>query len=132
MPDVLVLEDDELVLDMTVQALEDAGYAVQMAENGPEALRILEGGQPFQMIVADINLGEPMNGFQVVERARAARPNLKVIFYSGIPANWNGRAFDEDVRHLDKPFHLDALLKAMADLKVWPSQPPVPGQRATF
>jgi len=131
-PDVLVLEDDELVLDMTVQALEDAGYSVQMAENGPDALRILDGGQPFQIIVADINLGDPMNGFQVVERARAARPALKVIFYSGIPANWNGRAFDEAARHLDKPFHLDALLKAMEELKVWPSQPPLLGTRSTF
>lgn len=56
--DVLVLDDDEQVLDVTVQALEDAGYAVQMAENVAAALQYLEGPGPCQVIIADINLGK--------------------------------------------------------------------------
>ncbi|MBP0495216.1 response regulator [Pararoseomonas indoligenes] len=132
MCDVLVLEDDDLVLDVMVQALEDAGYAVRMAEHGDEALEYLASG-PCRLMLSDINLGEPMNGFDVVERARAARPDLKVIYLSGMPSNWAGRAFDERTRRLNKPFRFEELLRAIQEMGVWPSQPPALGvERSTF
>ncbi|MCR0983895.1 response regulator [Roseomonas populi] len=132
MCDVLVLEDDDLVLDVMVQALEDAGYAVQMAEHGDEALERLVSSS-CRLMLSDINLGEPMNGFDVVERARAARPDLKVIYLSGMPSNWAGRVFDERTRRLNKPFRFEELLQAIQELGVWPSQPPaMAGDRASF
>ncbi|TPG49308.1 response regulator [Roseomonas nepalensis] len=131
--DVLVLDDDELVLDVMVQALEDAGYAVQMAENAATALEYIEGSEPCQVVLTDINLGEPLNGFAVIERTRIARPDIKVIYYSGLPSNWHGRALGQQERRLNKPFRFEELLRVMEDLKVWPSNPPTLGRaRTTF
>ena len=131
--DVLVLDDDELVLDVTVQALEDAGFAVQMAENADAALQYLEGPGPCQVVVTDINLGEPLNGFGVVERTRMVRPDIKVIYYSGLPSNWHGQLLGERERRLNKPFGFEELLQAMKELKVWPSNPPALGKaRSSF
>ncbi|MFC7738869.1 ATP-binding protein [Roseomonas sp. GCM10028921] len=115
--DVLVLDDDELVLDVTVQALEDAGYAVQMAENADAALQYLEGPGPCQVVVTDINLGEPLNGFGVVERTRMVRPDIKVIYYSGLPSNWHGQLLGEQERRLNKPFRFltEAYVPAVED-----------------
>lgn len=131
--DVLILDDDELVLDVTVQALEDAGYAVQMAENAAAALQYLEGPGPCQGVIADINLGEPLDGFEVVERTRIVRPDIKVIYYSGLPSNWHGHPLGEQERRLNKPFGFQELIQAIEDLRVWPSNPPALGRaRTTF
>jgi CheY-like chemotaxis protein len=133
MCDVLVLDDDELVLDVTVMALEDAGYAVQMAENAEAALQYLEGAGPCQLVLTDINLGEALNGFAVVEQARVTRPDIRVIYYSGLPSNWHGRSLGEHERRLNKPFSFEDLLQAMQDLRTWPSNPPsLKGHRSTF
>ena len=126
--DVLVLDDDELVLDVTVQALEEAGYAVQMAENADAALQYLEGPGTCQVVVTDINLGEPLDGFGVVERTWMLRPDIKVIYYSGLPSNWDGHSLGEQERRLNRPFGFQELLQAMEDLKVWPSNPPALGR----
>ncbi|WP_458097947.1 response regulator [Roseomonas sp. WA12] len=128
----MVLDDDELVLDVTVQALEDAGYIVQMAETTAAALHYLEGSGPCQVLLTDINLGEPLNGFAVVERARVARPDIKVIYYSGLPGNWHGRPLGEQERRLAKPFSFEDLLEVMRELKAWPSNPPELGARSSF
>ena len=130
--DVLVLEDDELVLDVTVQALEDAGYTVQMAESAAGALQYLEGPGLCQILLTDINLGEPLNGFAVVERVRVARPDIKVIYYSGLPSNWHNRPLGEHERRLNKPFSFAELLEAMRELRAWPSNPPALGSRSSF
>ncbi|MBI0538534.1 response regulator [Roseomonas sp. KE2513] len=131
--DVLLLDDDELVLDVMVQALEDAGYTVQMAEHAAAALEYLEGSAPCQVVLTDINLGELLNGFAVVERTRAVRPDIKVIYYSGLPSNWHGRSLGPKERQLNKPFRFEELLEAMEALKVWPSNPPTLGRdRTTF
>ena len=131
--DVLVLDDDELVLDVMVQALEDAGYIVQMAENAAAALEYLEGAEPCQVVLTDINLGEALNGFAVIERTLIVRPDIKVIYYSGLPSNWHGRLLGQQERRLNKPFRFEELLQAMEDLKAWPSNPPMLGRaRTTF
>ena len=131
--DVLLLDDDELVLDMMVQALEDAGYIVQMAENAAAALEYLEGAEPCQVVLTDINLGEPLDGFAVIERTRLVRPDIKVIYYSGLPGNWHGRSLGPQERRLHKPFRFEELRRAMEDIKVWPSNPPaLGGARTTF
>ena len=129
--DVLLLDDDELVLDMMVQALDDAGYTVQMTENAAAALEYLEGSEPCQVVLTDINLGEPLNGFAVIERARIVRPDMKVIYYSGLPSNWHGRSLGPQERRLNKPFRFEELLQALEELKAWPSSPPTLGRART-
>ncbi|WP_426958820.1 response regulator [Muricoccus radiodurans] len=124
MCDVLVIEDDELVLDVMVQALEDAGYEVQLAETPAEALRILQSDEPCHLVLTDIDLADPMNGFDTVRRAREVVPDLRAIYYTGRPINWRGHTLAEGERKLDKPFKLEQLLDAIADLGVQPSRRP--------
>ncbi|WP_458098149.1 response regulator [Roseomonas sp. WA12] len=91
--DLLVVDDDELVLDVTVEALQDADYEVRMADDVAVAVAYLDSRDAWQLVLTDINLGAPINGFAVVERARLTRPSLKAIYYSGLPSNWHNHVF---------------------------------------
>jgi DNA-binding response OmpR family regulator len=52
-----------------------------------------------------------MNGRQLVEKARALRPGLKVIIASGYSSDANGHG--RDVGHLTKPFDMGELRRAL-------------------
>lgn len=71
---VLVVDDSVFFRQLIETALESQGYAVTSAANGPEALRRLDRGESFRVIVSDIEMPE-MDGFQFA-RACRARPDF--------------------------------------------------------
>jgi CheY-like chemotaxis protein len=80
---ILVVEDQEAVRRIVVQALRGRGYCVIEAESGEEAIqhaRQTEG--PIQLLVSDVVLGG-MTGPQLAERLARTRPEMRVIFTSG-------------------------------------------------
>jgi CheY-like chemotaxis protein len=79
---VLLVDDDETLLQTTANVLErEAGYAVQMARDGFEALAALRGGQP-EILISDLNLPN-MSGFELLAVIRKRFPGIGVIAYSG-------------------------------------------------
>lgn len=61
---LLVVEDDESVRAMLVDALEFAGYAVTTERTGPDGLATARSAQP-DLLVLDVNLPD-QDGFSVV------------------------------------------------------------------
>ena len=77
---VLVAEDDQVIADFVSQGLREAGYAVDVAATGSEALRkALEGG--YAAAVMDVMLPE-MDGLAVIEQLRAKKQQMPVLILS--------------------------------------------------
>ena len=85
-PTILLVEDEEQVLKLSVKVLEMCGYIVLRAGTGLEAL-ILSGAHagPIDLLFADLELDSSLNGSEVARLLRRARPGLRVIYTSGYP-----------------------------------------------
>ena len=83
---VLVVEDEELVRGLVVEALRELGYQPLEAADGPSALAVIGNLQRLDILVTDIGL-PGLNGRQVADAARTRWPDLKVLFMTGYAAN---------------------------------------------
>jgi signal transduction histidine kinase/ActR/RegA family two-component response regulator len=114
---VLVVEDDPAVRAVSVNALRELGYAVIEASGPTEALQIIDGGEDVLLLFTDVVMPE-MNGRQLVEKALAIRPGLKVLYTTGYTRNaivHNG-AVDPDAPFLSKPFTIDHLANKVREV----------------
>ncbi|WP_263263872.1 ATP-binding protein [Pseudomonas sp. RIT-PI-S] len=80
---VLVIDDEATVRMLIVEVLVDAGYHTLEAENGPAGLKLLQANDRIDLLLTDVGLPGGMNGRQVADAARVARPDLKVLFVTG-------------------------------------------------
>lgn len=108
---VLVVEDNELVRDMCTTVLRESGRSVVAAEEGAEALRLIEDDE-FAVVVTDLSLPGGMSGHELVRAVRERHPGLGVVVTTG---RLDDRAaFDAEVEVVMKPFGIDQLLSAVA------------------
>jgi two-component system, cell cycle sensor histidine kinase and response regulator CckA len=79
----LIIEDEEVVIDVTKAMLERLGYRVMVAKTGRDAVHIAEtfDGR-IDLALLDIKLPD-MDGGRVYPLIMEARPDLKVIVCSG-------------------------------------------------
>ena len=107
---ILVVEDDPTIASFVVKGLQDAGFAVDHAENGAEALH-LASSEDYAVAVVDIML-PGMDGLAVIEEMRRRRIKTPVIILSA------RRTVDDRVKglqaggddYLTKPFAFAELL----------------------
>lgn len=102
---VLVVEDEPTVLMFLEEALEEGGYTVVSARSGGEALNVLgDGLHDFAVLVADIRIGDGLDGWEIARCAREIIPDLPIVYVTGDSAlSWS----EEGVPHsllLQKPF----------------------------
>src|SRR5436309_15207213 len=76
-PRVLVVEDDGALRHAITALLEEAGYRIAQASDGPEALRTLQEG-PADLLLLDIGL-PGMSGLDVLAETRAQTPPPRVV-----------------------------------------------------
>jgi PAS domain S-box-containing protein len=115
---VLVVDDEPTVRLLVVDALQDAGYRVLEAADGPSGLKILQSEGRIDLLVTDVGLPGGMNGRQVADAGRALRPNLKVLFITGYAENavvGNGH-LAPGMQVITKPFAIDALASRVRDM----------------
>lgn len=115
---VLLVEDEEIVRNLVKDVLLNAGYEVIDRPEGNAALKVVaENAQQINLLITDVGL-PGLNGKQVAEMSRQARPDLKVLFITGYAA---GITLREDLlTHgndmLLKPFTMDTLLAKVGEL----------------
>jgi CheY-like chemotaxis protein len=105
---VLVVEDEEMLREMIVGELGDAGFDVLEAESGEAALALLEGGASIEVLFTDIRLAGSLDGWQVAQRARARLPELHVIYASGYTVDRTGQV--PDSTYVKKPYLPSAII----------------------
>ena len=79
---ILVVEDDQLIRELLVEALREEGYDVVHASNGEQALEWCKR-QAADVLVTDIKLPGKVDGWQIAERCREHDPALPVIYATG-------------------------------------------------
>ena len=107
---VLVVEDDERVRHLSVDALRELGYTVVQASDASQALAVLTIQPRVDLLFTDIVMPD-MNGRRLADAARETRPDLKVLYTTGYTRNaivHNGM-LDANVAFLPKPFTLEQL-----------------------
>jgi two-component system cell cycle sensor histidine kinase/response regulator CckA len=109
---VLLVEDEPMVRSVAERALTRHGYKVVTADNGEEALEILDRGEPIDLLISDVVM-PGMDGPAVVREARKSRPDLKILFMSGYAEEQLRNSIDiENVNFLPKPFSVTELAEA--------------------
>ncbi|RIK36922.1 MAG: DNA-binding response regulator [Chloroflexi bacterium] len=78
---VLIVDDEPVVRSFLVRVLEQAGYTVQAAHHGRDALQRLQAA-PFDVLLTDIKMDQ-LDGVQLLARARAQYPDMAVILLTG-------------------------------------------------
>lgn len=82
----ILFVDDEPAIRLTLPAiLESVGFKVVAAATVPEALSII-GSQTFDVLISDLNIGSPGDGFTVVSAMRRTQPDAVTFILTGYPA----------------------------------------------
>lgn len=110
---ILVVEDEAVVREMVVAALERLQYHVVVASTGEEAVRLIDRlGEEIDLLLSDVVM-PGMSGLDLYDRAVRTRPDLKAIFMSGYTALAIGRTIPDGILLLEKPFSTDRLNDAV-------------------
>jgi CheY-like chemotaxis protein len=112
---ILVVEDDTLVRRHVTGLLAGLGYRVLQAAAATSAMELLSANPGVSLLFTDIVMPGGMNGVDLAKKARALRPDLKVLFTSGYTENAvekDGR-LDPDVDLLSKPYSRDQLATSL-------------------
>lgn len=106
----LLVDDEELVRATTSYMLADLGYHVIEAASGEEALRLIEAGQPFDVLVTD-HLMPGITGTELARVVKSLRPGIGILLISGYAER---EGLDPDTPRLNKPFRKDELAASLS------------------
>ena len=112
---ILVLEDEEQIRRMLVDALAEAGHQVDSAADGLNGLARFQKGR-FDVVVTDLSLPE-RSGLDVAKAVKRMRPGTPVVLITG----WGNLVEPERLREhgvdltLVKPFRLERVHAVIAD-----------------
>jgi two-component system, chemotaxis family, CheB/CheR fusion protein len=108
---VLVVDDEADLLRVIASALNDAGYEVQTAEHGEQALELCEMRDP-DVILTDLDM--PLLGGRAFVRAYRGLPtaNARIVVMTGHDADREAQMMGCDLG-LSKPFSMDEVIAAV-------------------
>jgi two-component system, cell cycle sensor histidine kinase and response regulator CckA len=116
---ILIVDDELGIRNFFDRVLRNAGYTTVLAPDGPDALKICEASNSFDLLVVDLAM-PIMRGDELARQLRQATPALKVLYITGDSERlfqdkgtlWEGEAF------VDKPCSAAALVEAVSLLLV--------------
>jgi CheY-like chemotaxis protein len=99
---VLVMDDEEIIRDAAGLILKTAGYEVEFAKDGNEAIAhyqsAAESGRPFDVVILDVTVPGGIGGKETIKRLLEDYPSVRAIVSSGyshdpIMANYKDYGF---------------------------------------
>ncbi len=114
---ILVVEDDDRVRQLTVDALRELGYAVLHADGGAAALHQLDALANVDLLFTDIVMPE-VNGRTLAEQALKIRPGLKILFTTGYAPNAviHNATLEPGEDLISKPFSIEQLARKVREI----------------
>lgn len=106
---LLIIDDDTIVRHSMVSYLEDSGYDVREAENGPTGLSLFASFKP-DLVLSDLKMPD-MSGMEVLQEIHRLSPDTPVIVISGFGVMG-------DVVEALRLGASDYLIKPIADMEV--------------
>ena len=111
---VLVVDDEPVVRRLAQRVLERAGYRVLVAENGREALRVVEEQQgAVNVVLLDLTMPE-LSGEETFEALAVSTPRLPVVMTSGYSEETSTHLTERGLAgFLEKPYTAEELLEVI-------------------
>jgi two-component system cell cycle sensor histidine kinase/response regulator CckA len=115
---VLVADDEESVRALVQSVLEEAGYTVELARDGAEAVeRLRSGGEQVKLILLDLTMPK-LGGAEAAAELRRLQPDVPIVAMSGygdieVMQRFSEVGVDE---FLPKPFTPDQLAAKIKDV----------------
>ena len=115
---ILVVDDQEHMRELLVEALSADGHIVEPAENGTAALHLFQG-QPYDLVVSDLQM-PGMDGPKLYEEVRKRHPDAAAsfVFITGEDEAPGYRQFlkDSKLPVVAKPFKLKEFRQLLGTL----------------
>jgi len=113
---ILVVEDDDDMRESLGRILGRAGYQVQLARDGGEAITVLQT-QPFHLVLTDLVMPR-MGGLELLREIRRRERDVPVVFLTafGKPATFAEAMDLGAVGFITKPFHANSLLAVIREV----------------
>jgi len=102
---ILLADDNRNIREYCRLALEDDGYAVVVARDGAEAVRLTRRLRP-DLVILDIHM-PGMDGLEAVERIESIEPELPVVLFT---------SFDDACMRDERACHATACVEKREDL----------------
>jgi len=110
---ILLVDDDPLVTEGTVEMLEYLGHRVTTAASGAEALALVKSGAEIDLVITDYAM-PGMTGMVLAEQIRKLKPEMPIVLATGY-AEPPGDQSVQTVR-LPKPYRLEKLASLLNGL----------------
>jgi CheY-like chemotaxis protein len=116
---VLVMDDEEIIRNLSKEILGTLGHAVEVAKHGQEALEkyhsAMAAGKPFDLVILDLTVRGGMGGLVTIQKLHEIDPMVKAIVSSGYSedadtANYEKQGFKA---FLKKPYTIESLRKVL-------------------
>lgn len=121
---ILVIDDEEIIRDLSGKILERFGYLVTTVSRGTDGIdeyaAAMDAGSPFAAVLLDLTLDDDLSGTKTLARLKELDANVRAIVcsgYSSDPAivDWSKHGFSGAIV---KPFRaedLAAVVKTVVD-----------------
>ncbi len=117
---ILVVDDEAALVDVAVSNLEALGYKTFQANNGQEALALIDAQADIDLLFCDVIMPGGMDGYELALAARRARPSIKILLTSGFTRNRERYVNGDEAfvallasRLLPKPYNKSELASAV-------------------
>ena len=110
---VLLIDDDDMIADVSEMILKKSGYDVVSAKSGKEAIEVYkENHSRIDMVILDMILPD-MGGGDTYDRLKEINPGIKVLLASGYDIDYQGSDIMERGcdGFIQKPFNMNELLE---------------------
>ena len=115
---LLFVDDDDTLRTALGAVLTHHGFAVTTSSSVPQALKLIST-RKFDVLLSDLNIGEPGDGFTVVSAMRRVQPDACTFILTGYPdletAIQGIRNQVDD--YFSKPLHVERLMGAITALR---------------
>lgn len=108
---ILLADDDAAMRDFVKRALSSEGHTVYAADDGTEALKLLDThGAAIGIIVTDLDM-PGLDGISLAKEARARHPGIAIVFMTAFADQLDRTRVlgTERITALAKPFPLDKI-----------------------
>jgi CheY-like chemotaxis protein len=125
---ILVMDDEEMIRNLSRQVLSRLGYEPELVKDGAEAIELyrkaMETGETFDAVILDLTIKGGMGGKDTVKALLELDPQVKAIVssgYSNDPVMTNHRGYGF-IGALPKPYTMKDLSDALNKVATWESQ----------
>jgi CheY-like chemotaxis protein len=108
---ILIVDDEEPIRSMLQDGLSRAGYDVETAASGPEALERFQVGR-YAVVLTDLIM-PAMTGWELSARLRSADPGLPIVILSAYGVTLEDEAARRRVLLVHKPAKLEVVVSAI-------------------